>query len=165
MQPSEYQKLAARTETVQTKSLNRIGVPFPTGVLDPETVPIRVNHAIVGLAGEVGELASLFQKWIYYGKWDSKSKEDLRLAFMDELSDCMWYIALACNALHLDLGEVMAANIRKLQARYPQKYSDEQAAEENRNRQAETAALVGDQTQEPLQQDGHGFGHHPNAPT
>lgn len=143
MRPSEYQRLAARTECDQTKALARIGGIF--AVPTAETLQaVRFNHAALGLLGEVGELSGSVEKWLYYGQ----KRDDTNI--IEELGDCLWYIALACNALNLDLGAVMEANIRKLQARYPEKYRDDLAAEEHRDRSKEMAAVV---------QDGHGFGH------
>ena len=101
----------------------------------PDLVPVRLNHAVIGIANEAGELAAELQRWLYYGKGLS------RMAFKEELGDLLWYAALACNALGLDMGEVMAANIRKLECRYPHKYADRFAAE--RDKDAEREALKG----------------------
>ena len=60
---------------------------------------------------------------------------------VEELGDMCWYIAEACAALGVTIGYVMEKNILKLQERYPEKYSDEQAAEHNRDRAAERAIL------------------------
>lgn len=113
MDPDEYQKMAERTECDQQASLGRMLTHHPQS--------IRVNHAIIGLAGEVGELASLLQKWIYYG-------QDLKVEGMkEEIGDCLWYLAELCNAMGFSLGKIMQANIQKLKIRYPDKYSDTQA--------------------------------------
>ena len=47
-----------------------------------------------------------------------------------ELGDVLWYAALACNALGVQMGDVMEANIAKLRRRYPEGFS----AERSRNR-------------------------------
>jgi NTP pyrophosphatase (non-canonical NTP hydrolase) len=140
MSPKEYQEAAGRTECDQEKSRSRMGGQAGTDGqwLDKEgwdnLLPIRLNHACIGITKEGGELLSLMEKWIYYGQ-----KFDLQ-KFSDELGDVLWYTALACNALKVDMGEaIMAANVRKLKARYPDKYSDERAA--NRDRDAEDAAV------------------------
>lgn len=141
MNPTDYQNQASRTECVQANSLARMNQNSP----DPsEKVPnshpslsrIRLNHVVIGLAGEVGELASQIQKAVYYGKPLDKTN------MIEELGDVMWYVALACNALGVDLGNVMTRNIEKLRARYPEKWSEENAAEENRDKAKELAALV-----------------------
>lgn len=137
MTPKEYQELAARTECDQLAARARMmGVAciFPPSRLEQLT-PIRLNHAVLGLGGEVGELAGAVERWIYYGgELDS-------LNIKEELGDLLWYIALACNVKGFSLEDVMEANIRKLKARYPDKYTDLAAAEGNRDRAKEREAL------------------------
>lgn len=166
MNANEYQQLAARTECDQMASRHRMhGVTNPVKV---DLTPVRLNHAVLGLAGEVGELAGAVERWIYYGK-------DLDYVNVsEELGDCLWYIALACNALGLDMGLVMQANIYKLCKRYPDRYNDAAADPANRDRAAERAATEGGMTKEtldamtyepqgppPLTQDGHGWAEPP----
>ena len=92
-------------------------------------------HAVIGMSGEVGELASAIEKWIWYGQLFDKKN------MCEELGDLLWYIAEACTALgDVSLETIMIANIRKLRVRYPEKYSDERALEENRDRKAEAKA-------------------------
>jgi NTP pyrophosphatase (non-canonical NTP hydrolase) len=140
MNPTEYQKAAERTECDQSRSLARITFTPVTSV--------RLLHAHLGLSGEVGELAGAIEKWIYYGKM--LDTENIK----EELGDCLWYVAQMCNAIGLDLSEVMAANIRKLKVRFPDKYKDELAAESGRDRTAEQEAVSNKHSY----QDGHGFG-------
>lgn len=152
MNANEYQKLAARTECQQSKSVQRMATPLAgmvedaaLAVLDQTSndsyslTPIRVNHAVIGLAGEVGEIASLVQKWIYYGK--SFKGNELKAALMEETGDVLWYVALMLNALGLNMEAVMKANIAKLRVRYPDKYTDVLAAEESRDRKKEAMAV------------------------
>jgi NTP pyrophosphatase (non-canonical NTP hydrolase) len=166
MNPRVYQEAAGRTECDQEKSIARMF----GDVRDP-LLPIRLNHAFLGIVAEGGELFTQFQKWIYYGK-------DLdRTNVKEELGDVLWYVAEACNALGISLADVMECNILKLKTRYPEKYTDERAAEENRDRASELRALdsaelgqrfisakawpdvkMGDAGKEVVQ-DGHGFGH------
>lgn len=40
-----------------------------------------------------------------------------------ELGDALWYVALACDAPGLRLGDVMHENIEKLRRRYPDGFS------------------------------------------
>jgi NTP pyrophosphatase (non-canonical NTP hydrolase) len=98
-------------------------------------VPVRALHAAVGIGNEAGELFSLLQKWLWYGK-----PLDVANA-KEELGDLMWYAAQLCNALGFDLGDVMRCNIAKLKARYPEKYTDEKAT--SRDRDAERRAMEG----------------------
>jgi len=140
MNPTEYQNLAARTECDQAAARERMTVARPysdvlTTVDGSRLFPIRMNHALMGMMGEVGELAGAIENWIQYNRG-----LDL-VNIKEELGDLMWYIALMCNASGISLEEVMEKNIAKLRLRYPDKYSDHNAAEENRDRAAERNAL------------------------
>lgn len=76
------------------------------------------------------------QRWIYYGKGDLNLPN-----LVEEFGDLLWYVCLGLNALGLNLEDVMRANIAKLAARYPDKYTDYHAAEENRDRAKESEAV------------------------
>jgi NTP pyrophosphatase (non-canonical NTP hydrolase) len=126
MDPDTYQELAARTECDQEKVARRMAGSYPA---DPESLgvsvllPVRVNHAVIGLTGEVGELAAAVERWLYYGH----ELDVVNVA--EEVGDCLWYLAELCNAVGVSLSSVMEANIRKLRARYPDRYTDAQAAD------------------------------------
>ena len=132
MTPNEYQKLANRTICDQGASLERLKT-YPRAFEN-----MQVNHGLIGLAGEVGELCTAWQRCIYYGKGPLD-----KVNMLEELGDIMWYVAEICGALGLSLEDVMERNIAKLQKRYPDKYSDFNAAEENRDRDAERRLLEG----------------------
>lgn len=134
MNPSEYQKLAARTECDQQASRQRL---FNACEDNPSRslLPARLNHAVLGLTGEVGELAGAAEKWLYYGK----DLDLLNLA--EEVGDCLWYLALLCNAARLDFSKVMEANVEKLKQRFPDKYSDLRVGEDARDRSKEASAV------------------------
>jgi|SRR6185369_109002 len=129
MEANIYQRLVARTECDQDKAAQRL---FTRGNQIDLT---RLNHAIIGISAEAGELAGQLQKAVYYGQ----SLDTINVK--EELGDLLWYIAQACNTLGFDLAEVMAGNIRKLRVRYPEKYADVLAAEQNRDRGEEREAL------------------------
>jgi NTP pyrophosphatase (non-canonical NTP hydrolase) len=137
MHPDEYQRLASVTECDQTRSLARMAnLCFSrTKDLEPAQLrQIRLNHGVLGLMGEVGELAAALERWVYYGK---ELDED---NVAEEMGDCLWYLAELCNALGVSMGRVMEANIAKLRARYPEKYTDEAAS--NRDLEAEKKAMT-----------------------
>lgn len=137
MNPHEYQVLAARTECNQHESSKRYVIgniaDLEHGL--PSLLSTRLNHAALGLAGEAGELCGAVERWLHYGKEFDKAN------VVEEIGDALWYLALACNALAINMETVMQTNIEKLRKRYPEKYSDYKAAEENRNRQAEREVL------------------------
>lgn len=139
MNPSDYQRLAMRTKCDQLKPLDRLGTRIT--VYNEEGYPVQVNpaqlnHAVVGMTGDVGELASALEKFIYYGQ------DFDRVNIIEELGDIMWYIAEACSAVGVPLEYVMGRNIAKLRKRYPEKFNELLAKEENRDREAERKALM-----------------------
>lgn len=76
-------------------------------------------HASIGLCGEAGEFADCIKKhWAYGQELDRENA-------IEELGDMLWYVALACNALDVDMAEVAARNISK---RYPARYQNDLAA-------------------------------------
>lgn len=81
----------------------------------------RLLNAALGLCGEAGEFADTVKKAAFHGHTLD------RAALHKELGDVLWYAALACDALGVQLGDVMTANIAKLQARYPEGFSSERS--------------------------------------
>jgi len=76
----------------------------------------RLLTAGVGINAEGGEFLEIIKKMIFQGKpWDAYNKEHLVI----ELGDLMWYVAQACLALGVSFDEVIARNVKKLEARYP----------------------------------------------
>lgn len=140
---TEYQRACLRTECDQEKSRYIIS-GCSVKIINGDLLPVRLIHAFTGITKEGGELLSVLEKWLYFGK--PYTKEELRQKIKDELGDVFWYAAEACNAIGLDMGEVMSANVAKLRARYPDKFTEERAADENRNREAESIAQL-DQSQ------------------
>lgn len=128
MTQDEYQALAARTDPDRTHQVvDKITEIAPNGSW--------LLHSLIGLSGEVGELAAAIQRWLYYGKELDKTN------IIEELGDLCWYLAQACRAMDVQLEDVMAANIAKLKFRYPERYTDFHAAEENRNRKEEEKVI------------------------
>lgn len=138
MTPYEYQQLANRTLCDQSNAIDRMCAGrrlSPINCTDGELIPVTLNHSIIGMCGEVGELAAELQRWIYYGK-------ELNIKnIKEELGDVLWYIAEACNALGINMEDLMKWNIEKLKARYPERYTDQLADEENRDKLKELAAI------------------------
>lgn len=129
MTPTEYQALALRTMADQGKILKR-NYESETAIMF-----CQLDNAARGMAGDVGEVNTCVQRCLEYGK-----PLDL-VNLKEELGDVLWRIVQACDAVGFTLEEVMRANIAKLSKRYPDKYTDERAAEENRDREAEREAI------------------------
>lgn len=114
MTPREYQMLAMRTkDDIATYRL------FKAAHENEHTADLLT--ACMGLSGEVGELVDMFKKHIFH----EKELDDTHA--IKELGDVMWYAALLCDAMEWDLETVMAMNIAKLEARYPEGFDVDRA--------------------------------------
>ena len=90
-------------------------------------------HMVLGMQTEASEIADVYKKALAY-----KKPLDL-VNVKEEIGDLMWYIANLCNMHGWDLRDIMATNIAKLEARYPEKFTEEAAL--NRNLEAEREIL------------------------
>ena len=118
MLPSDYQRLAARTEC------DELAASWRRAKCDVDQMATKLTHAAFGLSTEAGEFTDVLKRWIYYEQvLDETTLEE-------ELGDILWYVALACNALGVPMEDIMKKNIAKLEARYPERYTDYQALEE-----------------------------------
>lgn len=99
---STYQQTAART-------INKD--------LYPEEIEM---HALHGMAGEIGELHSLYQKSFQGHKFDEEHAKK-------ELGDLLWFIAEYCTVMNWDLADVMLTNLGKLAARFPDGFEAEKS--------------------------------------
>lgn len=98
----EYQELARRTQNPNL------------------TITDRRLHALHGLAAEVGEIHSLYQK-AYQGH------AILRESLLKEIGDLLWFIAELCDVENAFMSDVAWANIDKLRERYPDGFSAEKS--------------------------------------
>ena len=76
----------------------------------------RLLTASVGMCAEAGEFTEVVKKIVFQGK---PVNEDNLFHLKRELGDIMWYVAQACTGLDISLDEVLAMNVEKLSARYP----------------------------------------------
>ena len=70
----------------------------------------------VGISAEGGEFMEIVKKCIFQGK---PMSEETQFHAKRELGDIMWYWVNSCRALNIDPNDVIAENVRKLEARYP----------------------------------------------
>ena len=82
----------------------------------------RLDHAISGLCGEVGEVDDVWKKIKFMGLNYTDETRDM---FIKELGDVCWYMFQACMALNIPFEEVINRNIEKLKKRHPNGYSPE----------------------------------------
>lgn len=82
----------------------------------------QLNHALHGLASEVGEIADTIKKHVIYEQPLDRSN------LQEEIGDLCWYIALLCYCNNISLEVALEENIQKLAKRYPEKFTPELAA-------------------------------------
>ena len=121
MTPKEYTEKALSTESGDYNFL-------ATGEVTP-----RIEHGVMGIVTEAGELMDAVKKSKIY----SKPLDKVNL--VEELGDLSWYMAILMDELGVSFEEVWDKNICKLKQRYPEKYSNGHAL--NRNLEAERKTL------------------------
>jgi len=85
-------------------------------------------HGVLGIASESSELIQC----LVDSKFDPVNLKE-------ELGDILWYIAILCNVVGCSIEDLMELNINKLKARYPDKFTSENAI--NRDLEAERNIL------------------------
>lgn len=100
MNIDNYQKLAARTRVTRGYTED-------------------LTHSSMGVVGEFGELINKIKKLVYH------KHENIVPEIIEELGDCLWYIADIATTLGADLSLVTEQNIEKLCRRYPDGFSVE----------------------------------------
>ena len=76
----------------------------------------RLLTSAVGMSAEAGEFTEIVKKMVFQGKpWNEDNREHLII----ELGDVMWYVAQATMALGVSFDDVIEANVKKLEKRYP----------------------------------------------
>ena len=97
------------------------------------TIPIPVEHGVIGISSEAGELMDAIKRYIYYGTPVDPTN------LKEELGDIFFYIAMICRHFNWTFEEVQQLNIEKLKKRYPDKFTSEHA--EKRDLEAERKIL------------------------
>jgi NTP pyrophosphatase (non-canonical NTP hydrolase) len=105
---NQYQQLAMRTNTPQRNTLEAI------------------TNAVMGMAGEAGELVDYVKKVRYQGHRLDQQQ------LIEEAGDVLWYVAQLATALADYSGPVMLSdvaeyNIAKLKRRYPDGFKVERS--------------------------------------
>ena len=99
---NDYQRMARRTAGNKRKS-------------------DKMEEALLGLAGEVGELCDHYKKYMHQG-------HDIDYNHMaEEAGDVLWYLAEIADALGLTLEDIARRNIDKLRKRYPEGFDPERS--------------------------------------
>jgi len=77
--------------------------------------PIGLAYVALGLAGEAGEIANKVKK--VYRDNGGKLLPEVRATLVKEVGDALWYVSALATELGVDLQDVAAANLAKLQDR------------------------------------------------
>lgn len=121
MQPIDLKKYSVFVDAVTSKESNNYDhlervINGLRHQADPAINPSLLLTSVIGLAAEAGEFAEIPKKIFFQGK---PFNEEARFHMKRELGDIMWYWINACRALSLDPNDVIAENVKKLEARYP----------------------------------------------
>lgn len=123
MKADDFQKEAGLTDVDYSIVIARLQV----------ISTVRLLHAAMGMCTETGEFMDMLKKHILYGRTiDNVNLEE-------ELGDLQWYVALAIDELQTSFGFIFETNIKKLRARYPDRFSEFNA--NNRDLEAERKIL------------------------
>lgn len=92
--------------------------------------PTKINlwHAATGISGEAGKFLDCIKKHVVYAQ--PLNRENA----IEELGDLEFYMEQARQQLGVSREEVLAANVAKLEKRYPISYTD-QAAKERKDKE------------------------------
>lgn len=131
MTPGKYEELAMRSQANQITILERLTSH------SCRRWDMQLINGVIGLSDEVGELNSCVKKHVEYGQPLDTTN------IQEEVGDCLWRLVQICQAIGYSLEQAMIHNIEKLKVRYPNGYTDYQAAEENRDRATEREILEG----------------------
>jgi len=137
MDNKTYQKSALRTNGPDRKGLTArtMGMnPKEFAVFNDDSNRDKIQdliHASMGLVTEAGEFQDMLKKHLYYGR----ELDEVNLK--EEIGDTLWYCAIALNALGTDFETVMQTNINKLKARFPDKFTEDNANSRNLDKERE----------------------------
>lgn len=124
MTGKEYQNLAMRTNDHKNsdriiKKINNNQLVNSDELIIPDIG--GVLNGCLGLAGESGEVLDLIKKWVFH-------ENELHVEHLKkELGDVMWYVAMICESMELDIDEIFQMNINKLKVRYPEGFDPDKA--------------------------------------
>jgi NTP pyrophosphatase (non-canonical NTP hydrolase) len=110
MNPAKYVEEALVTESAD---------PFLIG--ERLSQHQRLIHAGMGLCTEAAELVDALKKTVFYGK--PLDKVNLK----EEIGDIFWYCAIVADMCDFTFEDAMEANIKKLRARFPNKFTEADA--------------------------------------
>lgn len=102
---NEYQQLAQRTSNDEPGFF-------------PSVAAKKIDNGVLGMAGEGGECADIWKKYLHQGHTLDLEK------LIKEAGDVLWYVAELAAGLGVPLEEIATRNIEKLSGRYPDGHFD-----------------------------------------
>jgi NTP pyrophosphatase (non-canonical NTP hydrolase) len=94
----------------------------------PDPLCQQLCNAVLGEVGEGGELADLVKKLVFH---KMPYTEEVAGKVKKELGDRFYYLVTLCRLFGFEATEVLDGNMAKLNARYPEGFSEERS--NNRN--------------------------------
>ena len=91
---------------------------------------IDIIHGILGVATESGELVEALFKSITKDENGNINQID-KVNLKEEIGDIFWYLAILANDIGFTFEEIQDTVIAKLKARYPDKFTTENAVNRN----------------------------------
>lgn len=110
-------------------------LPLTAVARDIVAADSRLLHSIIGLATETGELIEALLKQV-----TGEGALDI-VNVQEEFGDLAWYQAIGVDAMQADWEQILETNLAKLKARYPEKFTSENAI--NRDLDKERDILEG----------------------
>ena len=132
MKQIDLNKYKEFVQAVTSAESNNVG-DMKTAIDNLEDSGVNVSLLLtgaVGISAEGGEFMEIVKKCIFQGK---PLNEETQYHAKRELGDIMWYWINSCRALNLDPNEVIAENVKKLEARYPGGSFDAYYSENRKN--------------------------------
>ena len=81
----------------------------------------KIQNALLGLPGEVGELCDHFKKHKFQGHAFDRDH------MIEEAGDVLWYLSELADGLDISLEDIAIRNIEKLARRYPDGFDPERS--------------------------------------
>ena len=110
-------------------------LPLSTTPHDVIGTDPRLLHSLIGIATESGELIEALLKQVL-----GEATLDI-VNVQEEFGDLGWYQAIGVDAMMADWNQILETNLAKLKARYPEKFTSENAI--NRDLDKERDILEG----------------------
>jgi NTP pyrophosphatase (non-canonical NTP hydrolase) len=108
---SEYSRFVESTAHVHHDAVKH----FLTLGKEDQIRYLNLSYAVLGLAGEAGELPNKVKKILRDD--GGKLGRSRRGEILMELGDVMWYIQDICNELEITVSDLMLMNMEKLKSR------------------------------------------------